>query len=126
MGCDAVAALVADTDGNVDQFFRKRIKRARRHDLLNVLPRSPERSGIVGQRLPEIINPVGLPRRHDVVVDGANFGSGVFVFDQAQRGHSCLQSSFNSKLIHPSCSAPTQAQHGFLPRHAALRSLPHV
>ena len=41
----------------------------------------------MGEGLPEIIDPVGFARGHDVVVDGADFGGGVGVFDEAEEGH---------------------------------------
>src|SRR5713226_2029792 len=37
--------------------------------------------------LPKIVDPVGFTGGHDVVVDGADFGACVFVFDEAEGGH---------------------------------------
>jgi len=75
--------MVRDRDGNVDQFLGERIERPGSHDLLECLPRSASADRIVRDRLPEIVDPVGLARGHDVVVDGADFGGGVGVFDKA-------------------------------------------
>jgi len=41
----------------------------------------------VSDRLPEVIDPVGLSSRHDVVVHGSNFGRRRVVLNQTERGH---------------------------------------
>jgi len=79
---DAVAALVRHADGDVDHLLGQRIERARSHDLLDRFPGALQRDRIVGQHLSEIVDPVGLARRHDVVVNGAHLGTGVCVFDR--------------------------------------------
>src|SRR5450756_2140202 len=87
MRSDAVFALVRDRDGDIDHFFGERVERSRSHDLLNVFPSPLEHDRIMRDRLPEIVDPVGLARGHDVVVDGAHFGAGVVVFNEAKDGH---------------------------------------
>ena len=68
-----------------------RVQCAGRHDLLDACPCAPQRDWIVRERLPEIIDPISFPRLHDVVIDGTYFGTGVFIFDQAQCGHLSLR-----------------------------------
>jgi len=85
VGCDAISTLIGHTDRNVNQFFRERIEDAGRHDLLDAFPSALERNGIIGECLPEIIDPVGLSGSHDVVVDGADLGRGILVFDESSR-----------------------------------------
>jgi len=87
MGSDAVVAIVGDADGNVQEFFGQRIDCARPHDGFQVIPGAFEERGIVGDRLPEIIDVIGFARGHDVVVNGFDGGIGVFVFDKAESGH---------------------------------------
>jgi hypothetical protein len=41
----------------------------------------------VGDGLPEIIDSISFAGSHDVVINGTNFGAGVFVFDEAESGH---------------------------------------
>ena len=87
VGRDAIVTLIGDADGDVDQLFRQRVKRSGGHDLLDIVPGALERGGIVGDGLPEIIDPVGFASGHDVVVDGADFRGGIFVFDEAEGRH---------------------------------------
>ena len=91
--CDAVVAIVSHTDGDVQEFLGQRIERAGTHDLLDAFPSALQCGGIVGDGLPEIVDPIGLARGHDVVVDGANFGACICVFDEAKSGHLILQES---------------------------------
>ena len=92
MRSDAVVTVVGDADGDVNQFFGERVERAGRHDLLDTFPGALEQYGVVRDSLPEIIDPIGFARGHDVVVDGAHFVRGVLVFDQSECGHKGLQS----------------------------------
>src|SRR6266850_1589563 len=85
--CDAVVAVVGDADGDVTEFFGKRIERAGRHDSFDAFPSALEERGVVGDGFPEIVDPVGFTGGHDVVVDGADFGACVLVFDEAEGGH---------------------------------------
>jgi hypothetical protein len=87
VGSDAVVAIVGDADGDVEQFLGEGIERARSHDLLDAFPSAFEQRGIVGDGLPEIIDPVGLACGHDVVVDGADLRVGILVFDETEGGH---------------------------------------
>jgi hypothetical protein len=84
---NAVSALVGYANGDVDHFFCQRVERAGSHDLLDRFPSALERSGIVPQRLPEIIDEIGFARSANVVVDGPNFRRRVFVFDEAEGRH---------------------------------------
>lgn len=87
VGGDAVLTVVCDADGDVEKFFGKGIEGARSHDLLEAFPSAFEKSGIVGDGLPEIVDVVGFARGHDVVIDGFDGGAGVGVFDEAKGGH---------------------------------------
>ncbi len=95
---DAVVAVVGDADGNVNQFLGERIERAGPHDLFQALPRALEQRGIVGDGLPEIINPIDFASGHDVVVNGAHFRCCVFVFDQSECGHEGLPKYLRAHL----------------------------
>src|ERR1700724_3349676 len=88
---DAVFALVRYRNGDIDHFFGERIERSGSHDLLDFFPSALEHDRIMRDRLPEIIDPVGFARGHDVVVDGAHFGAGVVVFDKAKDRHAVLR-----------------------------------
>src|SRR5271168_4350021 len=88
---DAIWALIADAYRDIDQLFGEGIERAGGHDLLDVLPGALEGDRVVGQHLPEIVDPVGLAGGHDVVVDGADFGGGVLIFDERESGHGDLR-----------------------------------
>src|SRR6266478_6404474 len=88
---DAVSAVVGDAHRDVDHFLGEWIERARRHELLDAFPRALEQCGIVGDGLPEIIDPVGFARGHDVVVNGAHFRASVTVFDESECGHENLR-----------------------------------
>ncbi len=88
---DAVVAVVGDADGDVDEFFGEGIERAGRHDVLETFPGAFEQCGIVSDGLPEIIDPVDFAGGHDVVVNGADFGSRVLVFDEWECRHQGLQ-----------------------------------
>jgi len=87
VGSDAVVAVVGDTDGDVEKFLGERIERAGRHDLLDAFPSALEKRRVMSDGLPKIVDPVGFTGGHDVVVDGADFGACVFVFDEAEGGH---------------------------------------
>ena len=84
---DAVAALVAAADGQVEHLFRSCVEGPWRHDFFHAQPGPAERHRIVSNRLPEVIDPVGLSSRHDVVVHGSNFGRRRVVLKQTERGH---------------------------------------
>ena len=70
---DAIVALVGETHRHVDHLFGERIEGARSHNLLDIFPGASEGGGIMGNRLPEIIDAVGLACCYDVVINGANF-----------------------------------------------------
>ena len=98
---DAVVAVVRHAHRHVQKLLRQRIERPRRHDLLDSLPRPLQRLRIVRDRLPEIVDPVRLACRHDVVVHRADFRSRVAIFDQRKCRHEVSQRSCetaNSKL----------------------------
>jgi len=57
---DAVFALVRDRNGDINHFFGERIELSRSHDLLDVFPSPLEQHRIMRDRLPEIVDPVGL------------------------------------------------------------------
>src|SRR5690242_9757266 len=84
---DAVAALIRHAHRHVEHLLGQRIQRPGRHDLLDRFPGALERRRIVRQRLPEIVDPVGFPRGHDVVKNRAHFRTGVSIFDQAGCRH---------------------------------------
>ncbi len=88
---NAVVAVVGDADGDVNQFLGERIERARSHDLLDTFPGALEQNGIVGDGLSEVVDPIGLARGHDVIVNGAHFRACVLVFDQSEGGHEGLR-----------------------------------
>src|SRR6266849_8427615 len=96
---DAVFALIRDRNGDIDHLFSERVERSRSHDLLNVFPSPLEHDRILRDYLPEIVNPIGLARGHDVVVDSADRGAGVGVFDEAKDGHRSLRSIMNLPVI---------------------------
>ena len=88
---DTISALICDAHGDVNELLRQCIERTWSHDLFDIGPGSLEHYGIVGDGFPEIVDPVGFARRHDVVVNGAHFGAGVGVFDEAEQRHEYLQ-----------------------------------
>src|SRR5258708_32137003 len=91
MRSDAVFALVRDRDGDINHFFGERIERSGSHDLLDVFPSPLEHYRIVRDRLPEIVDPVRLARRHDVVVNSSDFGAGIGILDKAKDRHADLR-----------------------------------
>ena len=88
---DAVVAIVGDADGDVEEFLGERIEGARAHDLFDAFPGALESGGIVGDGLPEIIDPICLACGHDVVVDSAHFRACVCVLDEAEGRHGILR-----------------------------------
>ena len=81
VGVDAVAAVVGDGDGDVDQLFGERVECAGSdHDLLDALPGAFEEVGLVGEGSPEVVDEVGFSSGADVVKDcldawvGGDFG----------------------------------------------------
>ncbi len=88
---DAVVAVVGDADRDVDQFLGEGIEGAGRHDVLQAFPGAFEQRGIVGDGLPEIVDPIDLAGGHDVVVDGADFWGRVLVLDECECGHKNLR-----------------------------------
>src|SRR5437879_1569491 len=69
VGSDTVPAAVRGAYRKVQQLLGQRIERSRTHDFLDVGPDTPEGARVVRDHLPEIVDPVGLAGRHDVVVD---------------------------------------------------------
>jgi hypothetical protein len=84
---DAIMAVVGDADGHVDEFLGKGIERAGAHNLLDAFPGALQGGGIVSDGFPEIVDPIRLAGGHDVVIDGANFGARVRIFNEAECRH---------------------------------------
>src|ERR1700760_685580 len=84
---NAVVALVADAYGNVNQLFHQRIERAITHDLFSVLPGTLQANGIMREGLPEVGDFVDFACGLDVVINGADFRRGIFVFNETECGH---------------------------------------
>src|SRR5437870_4627967 len=84
---DAVVAAVGGAHREVDHLLGERVERARRHHRFECVPRASERRRMAGQGLPEVVHTIDLPRRHDVVVDRADFGARLGVFDQFDGRH---------------------------------------
>src|SRR2546425_1705012 len=84
---DAVVTAVGRAHREVDHLLGERIEGAGRHHRFERVPRAPERGRMAGQRLPEVVHAIDLPRRHDVVVDRADFGARFGVFDQFYARH---------------------------------------
>src|SRR5205809_5738039 len=61
---------------------------------LPIFPSAAQRRRIVRQRLPEVVDPIGLAGGHDVVIDGAHFGGGVGVFNQSKGSHADQDSAW--------------------------------
>ena len=70
-----------------DATLGERVERSGSHDLFDVFPRPLEHDWVVRNRLPEVVDPVGLARRHDVIIDRTNLRAGVGVLNQAQGCH---------------------------------------
>src|SRR5262249_48048243 len=87
VGRDAVIALVGNADRYINQLLHQRIERSRGHNLLGVFPGALQAGWIVGQRHPEIRDLINFARGLDVVVHGAHFGAGFFVFDETESRH---------------------------------------
>src|SRR5262245_47889041 len=87
---DAVVAAVGGADGEIDHLLRQRIQHARRHHRLERFPRAPERGRMTRERFPEVVDPVGLARGHDVVVDRAYLTARLRVLDHL---HGCHDAS---------------------------------
>src|SRR5215470_5600002 len=77
VGGDAVVAAVGRAHREVDHLLGERIEDARRGHLLDRLPGAAQRGRMVGEGLPEIVDPVDLASGHDVVVDGPHLRAGV-------------------------------------------------
>ncbi len=82
MRSDAVAALIRNADGDVDQLFCERVERAGAHDVLDAFPGSAQGGWIFRDRFPKVVDGIGFARRHDVIEDGAHFRARVRVLDQ--------------------------------------------
>ncbi len=87
VGSDAVVAAVGRADREVDHLLGEGVEGARDHDLLDGLPGAAKRRRVVGERLPEVVDPVRLAGDHDVVVDRAHLGAGRPVLDQSGDRH---------------------------------------
>src|ERR1700719_1493069 len=81
-----VPAAVRGAYRDVQELLGQRIERSGTHDFLDVGPDTPEGPRVVREDLPEIVDPVGLPGRHDVVVDLPHFGCCFAVFDRLSPG----------------------------------------
>src|SRR3990170_6458195 len=68
MAVDAVPAAIRYADDDVDQLLGQRVEHPRRHDRFDPVPGTLQKLRVDRQRLPEVVDPVGLPRRHDIVV----------------------------------------------------------
>src|SRR6266850_5098357 len=84
---DAVWALIAGADGEVDHLLSDGIQCAWRHHFLHALPGPPQRRRIVRERLPEVIDPIRIASPHDVVIDSADFESRVPILNQTECRH---------------------------------------
>src|ERR1700730_10965437 len=109
MRSDAIVALVGHGEGNVNDLFGERIERSGSHNLLYIFPSPLQHHGVMRDCLPEITDPVRLARRHDVVVNGANFSARVSIFDKAKDRHraSPIDSDFQATTPNRAlCSMP--------------------
>ena len=97
---DAVVAIIGDTDGDVEKFFRERVEGAGSHDGFKAFPGALQEHWVVGDGFPEIVDVVGFARGHDVIIDGFDGGAGVFVFDEAESGH---ENRSVKKELHKEC-----------------------
>jgi hypothetical protein len=71
VGVDAVAAIVGNGDGDVDELSSERVEGAGfDHDLLDALPSSFEKVGLIGEGPPEVIDEVGFSSGTNVGEDG--------------------------------------------------------
>src|SRR3990170_6853138 len=68
MAVDAVPAAIRYADDDVDQLLGQRVEHPRRHDRFDPVPGTLQKLRLDRQRLPEVVDPVGLSRRHDIVV----------------------------------------------------------
>jgi hypothetical protein len=91
---DAVVAIVGDADGDVEQLLGEGIERSGPHDLLDAFPGALQCGGVVRDGFPEIVDPIGLARGHDVVIDGAYLRARVCIFNESKCGHEFLRNSF--------------------------------
>src|SRR5580692_4706582 len=100
---DAVVATIGDADGDIEELLGEGVERSGAHDLLDAFPGALQYGRIVRDGLPEIIDPVGLARGHDVVVDSANFRARVGIFNQSKCRHAILPKrgspSFEGQVI---------------------------
>jgi hypothetical protein len=90
VGVDAVATVIGDGDGDVDEFFGERVERAGSdHDLLDAGPGMLEEIGLIGEGSPEVVNEVGFSGGADVVEDGLDawIGGDFGVGEELLRGH---------------------------------------
>src|SRR6202521_5846268 len=71
---------------DVQELLGQRIERSGTHDFLDVGPDTLEAPRVVREDLPEIVDPVGLAGRHDVVVDLPHFRCCYAVFDRLSPG----------------------------------------
>jgi hypothetical protein len=77
VGVDAVAAVIGDGDGDVDELFDEGVEYAGSdHDLLDAGPGAFEEFGLVGEGPPEVVDEVGFSGTADVVEDGLDAGIG--------------------------------------------------
>jgi hypothetical protein len=103
VGGNAITAPVGRTDGEINHLFGQRVERAGRHDLLHALPRALERGRMIGESLPEIIDPIDAAGRHDVVIDRAHLGIGLRVLDQRYGCHVPRSLWFPRRLARDAC-----------------------
>src|ERR1700694_4864283 len=83
---NTVPTAVRGAYRDVQELLGQRIERSRTHDFLDVGPDSLEGPRVVREDLPEIVDPVGLAGRHDVVVDRPHFRCCFAVFDRLSPG----------------------------------------
>ncbi len=74
VGGNAVATIVGDAHGHVDEFLGERIQRAVAHHLLDVAPDALQGLGVMRQDFPEIVYPVRLAAGHDFVMTALSAG----------------------------------------------------
>src|SRR5580658_3230038 len=91
---NTVVAIVRDADRNVEQLLGERIECSGPHDLLDAFPGALQRGGVVRDGFPEVIDPIDLPRSHNVIVNRAYLRARVRVFNESKCRHEFLRNSF--------------------------------
>ena len=83
VGRDAVLATIRHSDCDINQFADKRIEFTQSpHYLFEHRPRPLKCRWMIGDRFPEVVDFVRLPRGPDVIVNLADQPAALFVFDE--------------------------------------------